>query len=244
MRAARLDAIAEELRHLDADIVVLNEVDFDASWSHRVNQAEYLATQAGYPFRVEQRNLDFRFLFWTWRFGNAILSRHPISSAQEIKLPDYLALETWLAGKKRGVLCDIEWSGRSLSLAAVHLSHRSEGLRVRSTRQLIELAAEKTTPLFVLGDLNATPPGFPASHRDADGKKTLAELDASGLFSRYPQAVPTAADLTYHSRQPESVIDWILIPNDWHFVNYAADPSGLSDHRPVVANVEPLHPLE
>lgn len=47
-RLDRLDKIAALLRDVDADIVVLNEVDFDSSWSYSINQAEYLAQRAGY----------------------------------------------------------------------------------------------------------------------------------------------------------------------------------------------------
>ena len=70
-RSDRLREIADFLIEVDADVVVLNEVDFDASWSGHLNQAEFLASRAKYPYRVEQRNLDFRVLGWTWRFGNA-----------------------------------------------------------------------------------------------------------------------------------------------------------------------------
>jgi endonuclease/exonuclease/phosphatase family metal-dependent hydrolase len=58
---ARLQAIAAELRAWPVDVVVLEEVDFDASWSHRVNQAEVLARAAGFPYWIEQSNYDLRF---------------------------------------------------------------------------------------------------------------------------------------------------------------------------------------
>ncbi len=45
-RMLRLVEIGDLLRKIDADVVVLNEVDFDSSWSHSVNQAEYLARRA------------------------------------------------------------------------------------------------------------------------------------------------------------------------------------------------------
>jgi endonuclease/exonuclease/phosphatase (EEP) superfamily protein YafD len=35
------------------------------------------------------------------------------------------------------------------------------------------------------------------------------------------------------------VIDWILVSDDWHFVEYDVIPSLLSDHRMVVAEVIP-----
>jgi hypothetical protein len=49
-RLKRLDAIGALLRDVDADLVILNEVDFDASWSFGVNQARHLAEIAHYPY--------------------------------------------------------------------------------------------------------------------------------------------------------------------------------------------------
>jgi len=123
-RNTRLRQIADLLRHIDADIVVLNEVDFDSSWSSSTNQARYLAKQAGYPYWAEQRNLDFRVLTWKWRFGNAVLSRYPIVQASVVDLPGFSAVETFFAGKKRILNCTIELNGDKVRVLAVHLCLR------------------------------------------------------------------------------------------------------------------------
>jgi len=242
-RLARLDEIAELLREFDADVVVLNEVDFDSSWSGGVNQAQYLAENAGYPYRVEQRNLDFRVLFWTWRFGNAVLSRRQITHAQVIDLPGYSTVETLLAGKKRGVECQIN-IGTSTSISAdvrivgAHLSHRDEGIRVASAQVLNEVASRGELPLIVAGDLNSSPSGFADSFIDEAGENSIDVLDRSALFSRRPMSSPASPDeLTFHSARPSAVIDWILIPADWQFKEYRVVSTLLSDHRPIVADV-------
>jgi len=59
---ARLDAIAGLLVSEKADIVVLNELDFDSLPTGRINQAEYIAKKAGFPFLVEQRDVEARTL--------------------------------------------------------------------------------------------------------------------------------------------------------------------------------------
>lgn len=242
-RLQRLDEIAELLKQLDAGVVILNEVDFDSSWSHSINQAAYLAEQAGYAFRAEQRNLDFRMLGWTYRFGNAILSRHPIAEAEVVDLPGYKTWETALAGKKRALSADIEIDGSRVRVLAAHLSHRSEDLRVQSARLLIDLAIASPHAVVVAGDLNSTPPGFPHSYNDSAGDNTLAVLDAAKLFQRLPAEAPALEQLTFHAERPRSVIDWILLPRDWKFTNYQAIDSLLSDHRPVIAEAErPLPP--
>lgn len=240
VRSARLDAIAAQIRDSGADVIVLNEVDFESSWSGSVNQAQILAEKAGYPYRIEQRNIDFRVLAWTWRFGNAVLSRYPVKNVQRVQLPGYANWETILAGKKQAVLCDVEVSNTPVRLIAVHLSHRSESLRVQSAEKLVELAQDSPIPVIVAGDLNSTPGGFPKSNRDPGDRNAIEVLDKSTLFHRSPAKAPRdASQFTFHSAKPKSIIDWILSPPDWKFHNYSVHPSRLSDHRMIVTDVEP-----
>ena len=239
-RMARMAQMASLLRKIDADVVVLNEVDFDASWSHSTNQARFLADNANYPYRVEQRNLDFRILGWTWRFGNAVLSKYPISNAKAVSFPSYSWWETVLAGKKRGVVCDIETPERSVRVIGAHLSHRSELVRVRSAARLADVATASVLPTIVVGDLNSTPSGFPNSVSDFAGDNAIDVLDKSQYFRRSPEHPPIAAsDFTFSSVEPRAIIDWILIPREWNFEEYTVEPSELSDHRPVYADVAP-----
>lgn len=236
-RRERLDRIGDLLKELNADVVVLNEVDFQSSWSGGVNQAEYLAKRAGYPHWAEERNLDFRVLLWTWQFGNAVLSRFPISSAREVPLPGEVWWETIVAGKKRAVLCEIDVPGGPLRMIGAHLAHRSEPVRVSAAKVLAAVAKQSELPLVVAGDLNSTPPGFPRAN--TSGENAIEVLDAAGCFQRSPLAAPQAADMTYPSVHGESVIDWILIPKTWQFRDYRVIESDHSDHRPIFAEIAP-----
>ncbi|MDA0658415.1 MAG: endonuclease/exonuclease/phosphatase family protein [Planctomycetota bacterium] len=240
-RTTRLDQIAELLRSSNADVVVLNEVDFDTSWSGCVNQAEYLAKAAGFPYWVEQRNIDFRVLLWKFRFGNAILSKHPVEKVQVVDLPEYTPWETWLAGKKRGVMCQLRVGERTLRLIGTHLEARSESVRVRSARNMIQQVAAGDVPVFVLGDLNSTPPNFPYSASDEHGHNAISIMDAAGLWQRTLQDDTPVAEhqLTFPSMKRRSVIDWIFIPQEARLVNYEVVDSLLSDHCPVVADIMP-----
>ncbi|MEO0475009.1 MAG: endonuclease/exonuclease/phosphatase family protein [Planctomycetota bacterium] len=237
-REQRLDDIASLLRELDADVVVLNECDFDASWSQSVDQAAYLAQQAGYPHIATLRNLDFRVGLWTWRFGNAVLSRHPIIEAREIDQPGYAKWETAMAGKKRTLFCEIEIGGERVGIAAVHLSHRSEELRVDSAQNLVNFAKFYDHPLILAVDFNSTPTGFPGSQADQYGNNAMDVIDALGLFQRRPEQPPTdPADFTFRSDNPTRVIDWVLLSNHFEIADYRIIDSPLSDHRPIVAEV-------
>lgn len=237
-RLDRLDQIGQLLKEIDADVVVLNEVDFDSSWSNSVNQAEYLAKAAGYSFRVEERNIDFRVLWWKWRFGNAILSRTPITQSQVIDLPEYATWETLLAGKKRAVKCIVEFNGGLHTIVGAHLSHRSEDLRVRSAQMLVDEVDELDASFVIAGDMNSTPAGFPQHHVDGQGRNAIEVFDQFGSFVRTPEAAPPAEQsLTFPSTHPQIVIDWIFTPAGSSFGNYQVLQSKLSDHLPVVADV-------
>jgi endonuclease/exonuclease/phosphatase family metal-dependent hydrolase len=239
-RLARLDQIAQLLRRMDADVVVLNEVDFQSSWSHSVNQARVLAEKAGYAYRAEQRNVDCRVLLSAWRFGNAVLSKYPIVDARVIDLPGYSAWETVLAGEKRGVLCDIKAGEQAVRIVGLHLSYRSEAVRAESAVLAVQIAADSSVPVIIAGDLNSTPPDFPGAATTPDGDNAIAVIDRSGRFCRSPASPPvTDSHFTFHSAEPRQVIDWIIIPADWHFRQYRVQPSPLSDHRPVFADVVP-----
>jgi len=241
IRRQRLDDIAAVLREMDADIVALNEVDFNASWSHKVNQAEYLAKQAGYAYWVEQRNLDFRIANYTWQFGNAILSRCPIKHAEPVQLPSYERWETFMAGKKRAVLAVIELEvdgiSQQIGFASAHLSHRSEEVRNASAKMLCQVVAEKGMPVFVAGDMNSSPVGFPKSTMTGHGENAIQSFDESGLFQRHPMTVPEGAQMTFPADKAQQVIDWILIPKSFNLLQYRVLDSQLSDHRPVFLDV-------
>ena len=245
-RLVRLDDIAELLREIDADIVVLNEVDFDTSWSNNVNQAAFLAEKAGYRFHVEERNLDFRVLHRTWRFGNAILSKYPISDAAAVDLPSFAGWETMLAGKKRAVRCDVTAGQKKFRIFGLHLSHRSEEVRERSAAKVVQLVRESPHPCVVMGDLNSTPPGFPKSSETPDGKNAITTIDTSADLHRQfvdvlaygPQhALPfNEKNLTFRADDPQIIIDWIYLSQSMEFEQYRTVNSLLSDHRPVVAD--------
>jgi endonuclease/exonuclease/phosphatase family metal-dependent hydrolase len=237
-RTLRLRQIADLLKDLNADIVVLNEVDFDCSWSLSANQARALAEQAGYPYWSEQRNLDFRVLNWTWRFGNAILSKYPILEARAIDLPSYSAVETIVAGQKRALLCTPEKNEKRLQVIAVHLCHRSEAIRVQSAKVIENIIASSEIPTIIAGDFNSMPTGFANSTSDNVHGNAMDAFDASKLVSRHPET-PNGMqeELTYHATKPDRTIDWVLVPKSGKFRDYRVIASTLSDHRPVVADV-------
>ncbi|MFK7770196.1 MAG: endonuclease/exonuclease/phosphatase family protein, partial [Mariniblastus sp.] len=219
------------------------EADFYSTWSGHQNQAEAIAISAGYQYRVEQRNLDFRFIYGSWQFGNAILSKFPLSGVNPINYPPEKHWEDWLVGCKRGVVCEVTLNEiTSVRVAAIHLEHRSESVRLASAKLLGDLAKQSGPPLILAGDFNSTPSDFPNSTKTNDGDNTLDWIIESGLFEIRPDSNPTDEQYTFSSYSPRSVIDWIMIPAGGKptlsFVDYRSIDTDLSDHRPVIADIE------
>lgn len=235
---ARLRQIAALLREQDLDIVVLNEVDFDSLWSGHVNQAEFIAREAGFPFRAEQRNIDMSLPFASLRFGNAILSRYPVRDARRVDYPSCKTWETILAGRKDGLLCTVAVSDAlQLRVLAVHFDHRPEWVRVASAKVVDDLCKTSPLPFLAAGDFNSTRIGFPRATLDPEGRTAISWLLETGGYQTLPTEAPQPSDLTFPSVDARSVIDWILVPPSWTIRSRTVIDSNLSDHKLVVMEV-------
>ena len=100
---------------------------------------------------------------------------------------------------------------------------------------IIEAAESSKIPLIAVGDFNSTPSSFPNSKRSARGQNAMDVLIESRQFDLNAQA---QNEMTYPSPLPTRVIDWILNPIGWSFDDYHVISSQLSDHRPVVADLQ------
>ena len=232
-RVVRLAHIAAVLRRVDADVVVLNEVDFESSWSGGLNQAEILSRAAGYRTRVEQRNYDVHLPFATFSFGNALLARPPVQDARWVDLPPHSTLEALVAGAKSASLVRLDTRIGPISLVPIHLEVRSGETRRAALPVLERLPEEESAPMVLAGDFNASPPGWPGT-----GPPTVVgELLERGWESPRARGVPGPDELTYPMPEPRRAIDWILVEPPLRVVEarvLEVDPE-LSDHAPVLA---------
>lgn len=240
-RLARLAAIARTLKELSVDIVILNEADFDCSWSHRINQAKVIAAEAGYPWRAEQRNFDASIPFFALRFGNAVLSRWPIRHVERIDHPAARWWEPALAGWKRGLLCTVDVPGLGrLNVVAAHFdqSAMEEDTRIASAESIRQRLKRDSHPAIIGGDFNTAPPGFPRVVAKRLERTALSVFTEDGAFHTLPLAEPAPEDATYPAPDPKRVIDWILVPSGWRIISRRVVVTDLSDHALVVMEVE------
>jgi endonuclease/exonuclease/phosphatase family metal-dependent hydrolase len=146
-RQVRPERIAEVLRACNADVIALQEVVADASGPPEHNQPQFIASLLG---KYEVHFGEAR-QHGGAPYGNAILSRIPVSSSQAYDL-------TRQGRERRGCLrVDVECDRQLLHLFNVHLGtsffeRRHQGRRLISTDVLG--SKELKSPTIVVGDFN------------------------------------------------------------------------------------------
>jgi len=150
---ARQPAILETLRRVDADVICLQEV-----WETRdgKSQPRALADALGYQFTaVAGLGLDMA----EESFGNAILSRWPITDGDAQGLPAPEGLEEL----RSVVRADVEGPRGPFQVFCTHLNWRLDQSHVRQMQVgalcdfVMATAGERTYPPILCGDFNAEP---------------------------------------------------------------------------------------
>ena len=230
-----LTNIARQIREADLDIVVLNEVDFDSAWSHSVNQARYIAKEAGYAFVVEQRNMDVGFPFYRFAFGNAILSRYPVIESEFVDFEPHSVLEDIVVGNHDGIMTTLETPVGPVHVFAVHFEYRSEDVRLQAATRIADMANASNCPTLAIGDFNSAPLGYRRAKQAQSGGNAMTHLLGPGGFQASPKVADSAQYATFPSEKPDRVIDWILKKGPLNFVSAGVVRSRLSDHFMITA---------
>lgn len=220
-----LERTARVLRAIDADIVLLNEVDINWRRSGNADQPAYLAAAAGYP------HVYFGPALRTWAsgrlglslYGNALLSRFPLENTRTVPLPAGPGREP-----RAAVLAEVELAGATLTVLGTHLG-LNRGDRLAQTARLAALAGSQAGPVVLMGDFNAEP----------EAPEVRQLLDA-GLVDAFAQAGAAGSGFTFPTGDPRVRIDYVLVSPDLAPRVVAAGPLAVdaSDHLPVVVDLD------
>lgn len=218
--AVDLDRIAAVLAPLDADLVLLQEVDEVCGRSGGVDEAAFLGERLG----MEPRFCSFMD-HDGGRYGLATLSRLPIVAEERIDLPD------GTEEPRAAEAVTVQLGGRRVRVVNAHLDWKADGARrlaqARVLREVLVRQPEDVTLTILGGDLNAKP-----------GSPTLTVFQAGddGLRRLGPDGP------TFPSDAPDRTIDHFLVapadagvgaPRCW-----VVDEPMASDHCPVVLELE------
>lgn len=145
------DRIVEVLRHHDADIVLLQEVERSTLRSEFLDLAAYLSRRLEYPHRAVGINVHIR----RGRYGNATLSRFPIGRSRNIDLTG----DSRIRRGAQHTCVHLSAGGRALDLEVfnIHLG-LTKRVRALQLRQLFECRdfarLTPATACIVAGDMN------------------------------------------------------------------------------------------
>lgn len=260
--AATLDGIADVLRRVDADLVLLQEVDRGSTRTDHVDQLAVLAGRVGYPVRASATVHRAPWVPWPphRHLGRVdthigVLSRFGVSAATRVALPPMN--DGWLRRQldlKRAILeVALPLSdGRRFTVLDTHLSAFShgDGTLPRQVAVVTSRIDAMQGPWLLGGDLNALPPGDDAARLGLDATDyPEAQSPIAPLFARLRSAIPLAE----HHRRPESwrtwmpwgshvaerAIDHVFVSPDVEVARASVlrDVTSLSDHLPILVEV-------
>ncbi len=208
------DIFVEEIRRHNADIIGLNEMRDEGDAEEYQAQAKILAEKLGY-YSFFAKAVD---VGGVNPYGNAILSRFPIISAETILIPDpevhtynrYYETRCLLKAK-----IDL-WGG--IEVCVTHFGLNPDEQQNAVDTVLANISDEKS---ILMGDFNITPDN-PLLRQINDRM-----YDTSELFSQHLTSFP--------SDNPVMKIDYIFTSRDITVLAADIPADIVSDHRPHIA---------
>ena len=206
-KRANLDGLARVIGEFD--IVGLQEADAGSLRSGFLNQTQYLAEAAEFPYWSHQPNRRVSRIATS---SNGLLARMQPDEVLDYPLPGRIP--------GRGAL----WArfGQGADALVVVIAHLSLGpaARMRQLGFIAELIGSHRH-VVVMGDLN-TPPSSP---------------ELKMLYTRTALEPPHESPATFPSWRPTRAIDHILVSGSIDVERRWALPHPVSDHLPVAATI-------
>lgn len=177
-RGLRLPEVTDFLASQQADLLILQEVDWNARRTHYRNVAEELACrlEMNYVFGCEFDELTQGSRTSPAYHGQAVLSRWRLKSPRLIRfraqsgfwrprwfLPRTAPFQERLGGRM-ALVVEVDIMGKSFVVYDLHLESRgNDGLRIAQLEEVLDDAAASRMPVVLAGDLNFDVAKSPAS---------------------------------------------------------------------------------
>jgi endonuclease/exonuclease/phosphatase family metal-dependent hydrolase len=192
------------------DFVALQEIDSGSLRSNYVNQVQFIAEQARFPYWYTQLNRDLGPLA---QHGNGLLSRVPPMEMQDHKLPGAIP-------GRGAIVARLPYGDTSVLVVLLHLSlgERSRRLQLEYVKQLID----GEDHVVLMGDMNSHLPQLLFD-------SPLAETDLRPVGQVQP---------TYPAWRPLRALDHVLVSSRLAVSDYEVLDCQLSDHRPIAVTLE------
>lgn len=257
-----LERMASVIRRTEADVVLLQEVDFNCTRSHGIDQGRRLGELAGLPYMAPAVSWTANwvpFPYWPpsdhfgrMSSGGAVLSRFPVRQNRVTLLPKpdtnpgYYNLFYLFRYVQRAVL---ETPSGPINIFNAHLEAFDPDNRQAQAARYAELLEESTgEPVIAGGDLNSIPAD--AAQRDgfADEPETSFEGDSTyatiasvpGLSDVFAAGATDAKNAyTFPAHAPTRRLDHLFASEAFEVVSarVVSEAHDASDHRPLLVEL-------
>ena len=211
---------ADKIRFHDADICGLNEVRGAGPIEGYTDQLSEIKDKLGfYGYFAEAIKVD-----GTSPYGNALVSRYPIKSAETVMIPDPIIKVPGRHYETRCVLKAVIESGKKDICVLVCHMGLTPAQRRNAVKTICKIIDNIDLPLILMGDFNTTP----------DDKvlrplyKRLKDTDEKASVRALP---------TYASYDPKEKIDYIFYKG-LNLKNISTINEIYSDHFPIIAEFD------
>lgn len=226
----RKEKLIDFLKKENADIVFLQEVAYDErlkdNWR---NQVEEINELVEYPYSefgklMEMKKWHDKPIDWAMFYGFGILSKYPIKKSEVIILPPVEK------NKKFGFMrVVIETKKGDINLINVHFENTNRGSKEHLIQTLDWCKKNEIMPI-IAGDFNM---------KVIEDLKEIADQDyeISYLINPYKSFMPTEFS---HDKIPIT-LDYIIVhKKKFKFINVKCINNDISDHNPVIAEIEEI----
>lgn len=207
-RHLNLERIAQVVA--DYDFVALQEIDGGSLRSNYINQVQFIAECARFPYWYTQLNRDLGPLA---QHGNGLLSRVAPLEMQDHKLPGAIP-------GRGAIVARLPYGDESVMVVLLHLSlgERSRRLQLEYVRRLIQ----GEDHVVLMGDMNSHLPQLLFD-------SPLADTDLRPVGQVQP---------TYPAWRPLRALDHVLVSSRLMVSDYEVLDCCLSDHRPIAVTLD------
>lgn len=255
----RLQGLVNKIREWSPDIICFQEIDFDSERSGNINQAEYVAIHAGYPYVAQGVSWEANYIpFPYWPLsrnfgrmysGGAILSRLPISSHSLEILAKPKSNPWWynlFYLHRYFQTVTIDAGSRKLRVVNLHLEAFDKETRASEVKLLTQRLQEQKIDL-IAGDFNMVPDSsakkrkFSGSEDDYEGDRSFSLMKSSGFSEVVPEEIfgkDETRYFTFPSWAPDRRLDYIFFRTGLKMMKAEVLPSALSDHLPLKASFQ------
>lgn len=251
----KLTEMVKQLKAWNPDILCLQEIDFDSKRSRFLNQAHFIAKNAGYPYVAEAVSWRANYIpFPYWPFtrhfgsmksGGAVLSKYPILQNEVTLLAKPMSQAWWynlFYLHRYFQKVTVELGTKKFEIMNLHLEAFDKVDRRGQVKKLVaKIQNDKVD--FVAGDFNSVPTS--ASKRskffnddDYENDPSQDIMSKSGMLEVIPEEIYSKAEnlyFTFPSSKPDRRLDYIFYRPDLKMMRAEIHPSGTSDHLPLEA---------